>query len=218
MPFFTNFTPRRGRAVRIACALACALLVACSGVPLTSIPRLLQLNSQLLDAKPAEFMVAVQIDARMTPPPGGVPMLEVVIEPTVAGAFDVVNKKLPLRLVNTDDSAQGSAQLRSFGLQAAPKGRHWLVYGFPAESQAELVRVQTTIKRLVQDKQSGIGTGKGGGKVSVGITQEGMAARDPAFADTRWESWLQTRQSEGFFELWSGTVGTLLKQAGPPKP
>lgn len=204
------------------CALAAALLGACSGVPLTSIPKLLRLSGQLLDANPAEFRVAVQLDARMAPTPGGAPVMEVVIEPAVPGAFEVVNKKLPMRLVNGQASpstatATDTTALRSFGLQAAPPGRRWLIYSFTPESQAELVRVQTTAKRLQQDKQTGSGPGKGGGKTYIGIAQEGIAARDPAFANTRWESWLQTRQSEGFYELWSGTVGSLLKQAGRPK-
>ena len=205
-------------AISAISALAAALLGACSGVPLTSIPRLLRLSSQLLDANPAEFMVAIQLDARMAPTPGGVPVMEAVIEPTVPGAFEVVNKKLPMRLVNGQAGpATDTTALRSFGLQAAPPGRRWLIYSFTPESQAELVRIQTAVKRLQQDKQAGSGPGKRGGRITVGIAQEGIAARDQAFANTRWESWLQTRQSEGFYELWSGTVGALLKQAGRPK-
>ncbi len=57
-------------------------------------------NGQLLDAEPAEFMVAIQLDARMVPAPGGVPVMEPVIKPTVLGGFEVINKKLPMRLVN----------------------------------------------------------------------------------------------------------------------
>ena len=203
-------------------ALAAALLGACSGVPLTSIPKLLRLSSQLLDANPAEFRVAIQLDARMAPTPGGAPVMEVVIEPAVPGAFEVIDKKLPMRLVNgqagpSTATATDTTALRSFGLQAAPPGRRWLIYSFTPESQAELVRIQTAVKRRQQDKQAGSGPGKGGGKTYIGIAQEGIAARDPAFANTHWESWLQTRQSEGFYELWSGTVGALLKQAGRPK-
>ena len=74
------FTVTRHAAITIIGILCVALVAACSGVPLTSIPRLLRLNGQLLDAKPAEFMVAVQLDARMVPAPGGVPVMEVVIE------------------------------------------------------------------------------------------------------------------------------------------
>ena len=65
----------------------------------------------------------------------------------------------------------------------------------------------------MQDKQSGDGQGKGGGKVNAGIAEDSIPAGDPAFANTRWESWLQTRKSEEFFELWSGTACALLRQA-----
>ena len=215
MPAFVSLAISRRITLFI---FVCVGLASCSGIPLTSIPRLLQLSNQLSDLKPSEFMVAIQLDARMTPPPGGVPVMEVRIEPAVASAFEVIDKKLPMRLVNTEDSAQGAALLRSLGLPAAPNGRRWLVYSFTPESQAEIQRVQLAAKRLMQDKQYGSGPGKGGGKISVGIAQEAIPARDPALANTRWESWLQTRQDQGFFELWSGTVGTLLKQAGPPKP
>ena len=198
-------------------SLACALFASCSGIPVSSIPRLLQLSGQLVDINPAELMVAVQIDARMTPTPGGVPVMALKVEPVDLGAFDAIEKRLPMRLANTEGGLQGTAMLRRLGLQAEPKGRRWLVYSFTPESQAELVRLQTTIKSLMQDKRSGTGPGKGGGKIIVGIAQEGIPARDPAFASTRWESWLQTRQVEGFFELWSGSVEVLLRQAGRPK-
>jgi hypothetical protein len=197
----------------MAIATIC-IMTGCSGIPVSSIPRLLQLNTQLLDAKPSEFMLAVQLDARMLPPPGGAPMMEVKVEPTVPGSFEVIHQKLPMRLAHINDSAA----VRSLGLQAAPKGRHWLVYSFTPESQAELQRLQLNIKSLLQAKSSGSNPSKGSGKVSVGIAQEGIAVSDPVFASSRWESWLQTRQAEGFFELWSGTVGTLLKQAKASVP
>ena len=160
-------------------------------------------------------MVAIQLDARMNPPPGAVPVMEVTVEPREAGGFEMISTKLPLRLVNVDSSADVSA--RSFGLENAAKGRRWLIYSFTAESQAELQRIQATIKRLMKDRQASSGPGKGGGKISAGIVQEAIPVRDPAFANTRWESWLQVRRAEGFFELWSGTVGALLKRSGPPK-
>jgi hypothetical protein len=47
----------------------------------------------------------------------------------------------------------------------------------------------------------------------VGIFQEGVAAKDPALVNTRWDSWLQTSRREGFFELWSGSIAELLKRA-----
>ena len=56
---------------------AAAALAACGGIPLTSLPRLAQLSGQLLEADPAQFMVALQVDARVVPPPGVVPLLHI---------------------------------------------------------------------------------------------------------------------------------------------
>ena len=51
--------------------------------------------------------------------------------------------------------------------------------------------------------------GQGGGSLSVGVEQDSLATSDPTLADTRWNTWLQIRQSEGFFEAWSGTLAQL---------
>ena len=71
-----------------ALAILCVALFAltgCGGVPLRSVPRLLQLQSQLLEANPAEFMVALQVDARLTPPAGVVPLLVINVTPREPG-------------------------------------------------------------------------------------------------------------------------------------
>lgn len=177
-----------------------AALAACSGIPLSSIPRLLKLQNELLSMDPAEFMLAIQADARMTPPAGAAPVMHLVIKPAREGAFDVVDRQLPMRLITP---ATGAA-----GLASAPPQRRWLLYSFAPEAQADLARVQTTFKRIQAERSS-----SGGGSVAVGIAQEGVAVDDPAFAHTRWESWLRTSRKDGFFELWSGTVDALLKQA-----
>jgi hypothetical protein len=212
--FSRRFVPLRATASFIALAFTCLLLSACSGIPVSSIPRLLNLNAQLLDANPAEFSIAIQIDSRMSPPPGGVPVLEILIEPREAGGFETVTKKIPLNLINTGLSADANSFAVKAGLQSAPNGRRWLLYNFAPASQSELIQTQSTIKKLMNDKKTGSGPGKGGGKVTAGIAQDSMVGNDAAFANTRWESWLQTRKAEGFFELWSGTVGGLIKQTG----
>jgi hypothetical protein len=114
-------------------------LSGCGGVPLRSVPRLLQLQSQLLEANPAEFMVALQVDARLTPPPGAVPMLVIKLTPKEPGAFQAIDKKLPLQL----SVAFGATQ----GLEPPPTGRRWLLYSMPASTQTELRHVQDTVKR-----------------------------------------------------------------------
>lgn len=182
--------------------LALCLLSACGGVPLRSVPRLLQLQGQLLEANPAEFMVALQVDARLTPPPGAVPLLVIKLTPREPGAFQAIDKKLPLQLA----VASGA----TLGLESPPAGRRWLLYSMPASTQAELRHVQDTIRRA-----KAAANGSVAGSLSVGVEQDSMAAAvtDPALANTRWDTWLQTRQSDGFFEAWSGTPAQMKKMA-----
>ena len=186
---------------RWALFLLLTALASCSGIPLRSLPRLLALHEQLLQASPAELMLAIQVDTRMTPPPGAAPVLQLSIRPAQAGAFEPVDEHLPLRVTTASPDALG------LPMPAADRG--WLVYSLAPESQQELQRLQSHFRRV--QAQS---AGKGGGTLSVGISQEGMAVRNPALAGTRWETWFQTRRQDGFFEIWSGTVADLLKQAG----
>jgi hypothetical protein len=184
---------------RIFCwALCAATLTGCGGIPLRSLPRLVQLSDTLLEANPAEFRVALQIDERITPPASVAPKLIVQIKPRVADAFEPVDKKLPLQL-STENTA---------GLDPAPAGRRWLVYSMPPGTQAELIRIQEAIRRaqaLPGDKK--------GGSLSLGIEQTDLAITNPALADTRWSTWLQVRKAQGFFEVWNGTPSQLLALA-----
>jgi hypothetical protein len=181
-------------------------LAGCGGVPLRSVPRLLQLQSQLLEANPAEFMVALQVDARLTPPAGAVPLLVIKVTPRETGAFAAIDKKLPLQL----SVASGAA----LGLEQPPAGRRWLLYSMPASTQAELRHVQDVIKRA-----KAAANGSGAGSLSVGVEQDSLAAAvtDPVLTNTRWDTWLQTRQSDGFFEAWSGTPAQMKKAASEKK-
>ncbi|MBE0586725.1 MAG: hypothetical protein IH617_01625, partial [Hydrogenophaga sp.] len=43
------------------CLALSAALVGCGGIPLRSLPRLVHLSESLLEAHPAEFMVALQV-------------------------------------------------------------------------------------------------------------------------------------------------------------
>jgi hypothetical protein len=176
------------------------LLSACSGIPLASLPRLASLQNELLNANPAGFMIGVQMDHRMVPPAGAVPVLLLVIRPAEPGAFEIVDKKLPMRMttsaVNTPEISPTTAN------------RRWLVYSLTPESQAELLRIQHYF-RQIQARQNG----HGGGNISIGIAQDGIAAKNPELRNTEWTSWLQISRREGFFKLWSGSVADLLKQA-----
>jgi hypothetical protein len=180
----------------------CLGLAACGGVPLRAIPRLVQMQNELLDANPAEFMVALQVDARLAPPANVVPLLILQMKPRDPGAFEAIDKKLPLQLAVTSSS--------TLGLEAPATGRRWLIYTLPPATQAELKRVQGVIS-----KAQTLPNGKGGGSLSVGIEQDSLAAgiTDPALANTRWETWLQNKQRDGFFEVWSGTPAQIQKLA-----
>lgn len=178
------------------------MMIACTGVPLRSVPKLMQLNQQLMDANPAEFIVALQVDARMVPPMGAVPLLHLKITPREAGAFDVIDKKLPLQLAVASISTQG--------LDAPGNGRRWLIYSLPAASQSELKQVQAFIKTARAQSQSNQSKG---GSLSVGVEQDSLIVNNPALSDTRWETWLQTARQDGFYEVWSGTPAQLQKIA-----
>lgn len=192
--FYTNRLLKR--LVVVCASLAIA---ACTGVPLRSVPRLMQLNQQLMDANPAEFMVALQVDVRMVPPVGAVPLLQLKITPREPGMFDVIDKKLPLQLAVASISTQG--------LDAPGAGRRWLIYSLPAASQAELKQIQTFIKTARTSAQPK------GGSLSVGVEQDSLITTDAALANTRWETWLQTAKQDGFYEVWSGTPAQLKKMA-----
>ncbi len=180
-----------------------AALAACGGIPLRSLPRLMQLSGQMLDANPAHFMVALQVDARLTPPAGAVPYLLLKLTPKVAGAFEPVDKKLPLAMSST-----GGATL---GLDAPGPGRRWLVYSLPPATQAELQKVQAMVK--LAQAQPGY---QRGGSLAMGVEQNDLAVADPALARTRWSTWMQVKQSEGFFEVWNGTPEEILKAGKRP--
>jgi hypothetical protein len=171
------------------------LVSACSGIPVRSIPRLLNLQNELLVLNPADFKLALQIDGNLVPRLDSVPLLEISLKPTKAGGFEPYSKKLPMRF---------EASASPTGLTPASKNRKWLIYSLSAESQIELSALQLRIKRLMAEKSS-----NGGGSLAVGIHQDGLAPDDTRLANTRWDSWLQTDLKSGYFELWSGTVGDL---------
>lgn len=185
--------------MRLVWVCTSLVIAACTGVPLRSVPRLMQLNQQLMDANPAELMVALQVDARMVPPLGAVPLLHLKVAPRNAGGFEVIDKKLPLQLAVASISTQG--------LDAPGSGRRWLIYSLPAASQTELRQVQTFIKTERAQAQPK------GGSLSVGIEQDALLVNNPALSDTRWETWLQTAKQDGFFEVWSGSAAQLKQMA-----
>ena len=179
---------------------AVTVLAACGGIPLTSLPRLMQLSGQLLEADPAQFMVALQVDARVVPPPGAVPLLHIQLKPKTEGAFAPVDRKLALTLT----TASGAL----VGLDAPGPGRRWLVYSLPSATQAELQRVQAIVKQA--QAQPGY---QRGGTLALGIEQKDLTVTEPALQNTRWSTWMMVRRSEGYFEIWNGTLADIRKAA-----
>lgn len=182
--------------------LAClAMLTACGGVPVSSLPRLYNLSQDLMQANLAEFRVALQVDARLVPQVGAVPMLVVKLQPREPGTFEAVDTRLPLQL--------SVASIATSGLAAPGSGRRWLVYSMPAATQAELQHIKSVIERA----NSALPQNQRGGSLSIGVAQDSLAVTEPALANTHWETWLQIRQRDGFFEVWSGTPAQLQKVA-----
>jgi len=181
-------------------AAAALALSACGGIPLRTLPRLGRLSGQLLDTDPAEVIMALQVDARLAPPPGAQAWLQIRLTPRQPGAFDPVDARLPLALAQHAGAVPG--------LDPAPAGRRWLVYSLPEQTQAELRQVQATVRRaqLHRDRQ-------GGGTLALGIEQNDLAHVPPALAHTPWQTWMQVGRADGFFLLWDGTPDKLLKAA-----
>lgn len=176
------------------------LLSGCSGIPIRSVPQLLRLQSTLLEANPGDFLVAVLTDARINPPRDIGPIMQLELVPRVPGGFEPVIRRLPMTEV--------VASPRALALPAAGAGEHWLVYRFTVESARELEQIQTRFRQLRDDSRR-----TGGGRLSVGIEQDGLLPTEATLAHARWESWLRVDLREGPFELWSGTVQTLREQA-----
>lgn len=180
---------------RLLCILAATLAAAaCSGVPLRSLPKLSRLGATLLEADPADFALANQVDKRMLISADAAPVLVLKVSSPEAKGFPSIDRRLQLAL--SSDSPQT--------VPPAGAGRIWLVYSFTQESQHELLR----LRQAFRDAKLPAGS-----SVSIGIEQEGLAAKNPNLASTEWRSWIRTSRKEGFFELWVGTTGDLLKHA-----
>jgi hypothetical protein len=196
--------PYRQIFYRLLLCATLAAMTACGGIPLRSLPRLMQMQNELLDMSPAEFMVALQVDARLVPPAGAVPLLVIKLEPRQPGAFEAVDKKLPLQV--------SVASVATLGLAAPPAGRRWLIYSMPPATQAEMQRIQGVMLRA-----KAMPNNQGGGSLGVGVAQDSLAVTEPALANTRWDTWLQTKQRDGFFEAWVGTPAQIQAMAGKAK-
>jgi len=185
---------RRHRVLRALCA--CLFLAACTGIPLRSLPQLVKLQDSIVQDNPADFALAIQVDKRLVVTPQAAPALLLKVTPSEGSSVPAADLRLPLLLSLTSAP----------GLPPAGAGRLWLMYTLPTESQQQVLRVRETYRTSISSGR------KGGITIGVGIAQEGLAVSNPALAQTDWESWLRTARERGFFELWSGTVGDLIRQ------
>jgi hypothetical protein len=189
---------------RLVLCTALAAMTACGGIPLSSLPRLMQMQNDVLGMNPAEFMVALQVDVRLVPPASAVPLLVIKLEPRQPGAFEAVDKKLPLQV--------SVVSVATLGLAAPPAGRRWLIYSMPPDTQAEMRRIQSLVLRA-----KALPNNQGSGSLGVGVAQDSLAITEPALANTRWDTWLQTKQRDGFFEAWVGTPAQIQAMAAKAK-
>lgn len=183
------------RILHVLCA--CLFLASCSGIPLRSLPKLVQLQESIVQDSPADFALAIQVDKRMVVTPQASPTLLLNVTPSQGALVPAANLRIPMALSLTQIP----------DLPPAGSGRLWLTYTLPPDSQQQVLRVREIYRQTTSTKR------KEGISISVGIEQDGLAVTNPALAHTHWESWLRTDRSRGFFELWSGTVGDLVKMA-----
>lgn len=188
------------RHARRGLLLAVAAVASCGGIPISALPKLASLPGQLLEMDPAQLRVALQVDARIAPPPDVVPRLHLLVKPKVAGAFEVVDRKLPLALQNATTAVPG--------LPPPGAGRRWLVYSLPPASQTEVQRIQAMVRqtRAQPDAQRG-------GSIALGIEQKDLAPVDPVLDRTRWSTWFRVREHDGYFEVWRGDAGEVRRLA-----
>ena len=182
---------RRRALVVIAGAIA---LAGCAGVPLRTVARLRTVRpDDILAADAREFGVALELDVRVKPASGRVPVVDLALRPVDDGAF----RPVILVLTCTADSASP----RELGLRAAKPGRHWLVYRLAEDSARDLAVAQATIRDARDRKLRGT--------LAVGVRNDWIAEVYPVAVGSEASTWVRMQRSEGYFELWSGRVPPL---------
>lgn len=185
--------------------LAAGLLVACAGVPLSTMGYLATRGGQALEGDPAGFAVAIQHDARMPLAAEAAPELQIRIAPKEAGAFPVIDERMRMRQVALEPVA--------LGLPAADSGMRWRVYVLKPE-QVERMRAVQLEFRTRREAPGG----KAGGSLSIGVGIESLASGANPPDGLRLESWLRLLREDGFRKLWSGSVGDLHAAARARQP
>ena len=190
---------------------------AAAGILPRALPRLILLQDGLTDLDPGQFMVAVRIDQRVVPAATVAPHLRISIQPANPGAFPPLDESLEMRAIPLPAAAAGAAGSDRPGgtagnagkrLPAAAPGQHWLIYALTTEAQTRLRSAQSMLRgvRLRPD-------GQNQARVSLEIEQQALASSRAALASSHWETWLQSSDGEGFYQIWSGTLRELLAES-----
>lgn len=182
---------------RVLMGCVASLVVACAGVPLSTMGYLASRGGQALEGDPAGFSVAIQHDLRMPLAVDAAPELQIRIAPKEAGAFPVVEERMRMRPVVLEPLA--------LGLPAAEPGMRWRVYALKPE-QIERMRAVQAEFRARREAAGGKGAG---GSLSIGVGMESLAAGSGVPDALRLESWLRLLREDGFRKLWSGSLGDL---------
>lgn len=175
-----------GRAALVAAAAVA--VGACTGVPVRTMAKLAVAGpEEFLGADARDVRVAIDVDARVKPGEGRVPVLDVALVPA-SGAKR--GWAIPLE----PDSAAAGAQ----GLRAPRDGRHWLVWRLPEPGRRDFREMQAALRAMQANDASGT--------LAITVRQDWIGEGWPALRQDRIETWVRTRVADGYYELWSGRV------------
>jgi hypothetical protein len=182
-----------GRRAALAAAAAIAI-GACGGVPMRTMAKLaISGPDEFLGADPRDVRVALDVDTRVKPQAGRVPVLDVALVPA-SGATR--SWSIPLE----PDPASAGGQ----GLRAPRDGRHWLVWRLPEPGVRDFREMQAALKAMQANDESG--------SLAITVRQDWIGDGWPALKQDRIETWVRTRSADGYFELWSGRVGDAARE------
>ncbi|MFO1435252.1 MAG: hypothetical protein U1F34_02365 [Gammaproteobacteria bacterium] len=180
--------------LRVVLLVTPLLLSGCAGIPLSTMVRMARFDPKtLLSLDPAEFLVAINTDARVQSIASAPTTFELKITPRDPALWSPLERSVAMQAI---------AVSSDLGLAPAPVGRRWLVFGFDAGAGAELRAIQQHFRSL-QQRESG------GGSIGLGIGQQWLAQNYSTLRDQEVETWLRLDAHEGFFKLWHGHIRDL---------
>lgn len=169
-------------------AAATLALASCSGVPMRTMAKLAMAGpDEILGAEARDLRVAIDVDARVKVGAGRAPALDVAL---VADSGMKRNWTIPLEPDPVAAAAQGLRTLRG--------DRHWLVWRLTEAGARDFREMQALLRPMLKKDEIG--------SLLVKVRQDWIGEGWPALKDDRIETWVRTRESDGFYELWSGRV------------